>query len=329
MAVLLYLLLQLLLLLARDGDSASPPPITIERIFPTSGASDASTPLSVFARSLPPHEPLECVFDNSATAAAVRVTPTLVICAAPPSQRRETRLRLATRSHGLLSDPVIFTYEEPGALAALVPAVGEVAGGVAVTIRANRFRADTSLLCFFGVVPVDAVERVNATAARVVVPAATDGPGTVDVRCLEDGVAIASLGLTFTYVPGVRVSWFVPQTGFASAATGVVVHGSGFQRDFPMQCRFGDALVSAQFVAEDQVRCTAPPSSAGAARFAVHLDAVRTVRGPIQHVFEYLGGWRVTPRSRWLACTKRISSSDSVRSLGAACSRCVVGCGAL
>ncbi|TYZ61830.1 hypothetical protein PybrP1_007587 [[Pythium] brassicae (nom. inval.)] len=232
--------------------------MAIERISPASGASDAHTPLSVFARALPPHEPLECVFDDTTGAvvvAAVRVTSTLVVCAAPPSQRRETRLHLATRSHGLVSDAVVFTYEVPGALAALTPAIGEVAGGATVTIRANRFRADASLLCFFGAVPAGAVERVNSTAARVVVPAATDGPGAVVVRCMEDGVAMASSGLAFTYVSGVRVSWIAPQTGFASAATRVVVHGSGFQREYPMQCRFGDALL--------------------------------TVSGPTQHVFEY------------------------------------------
>lgn len=218
--------------------------MTIDSISPSSGPPDGGNLLSIAGRMLPAYEQLYCLFDGSNILSA-RMDSGLVSCVAPPSKTRQTQVRLSTQGQELVSNAVVYTYEVGATLSFIIPELGQVEGGTAVTIRGNNFKEDDSVLCFFGSVQVSVV-RVNSTAMSVITPPSPNGLGAVNMHCMQNDVPMASPGIEFTYIPGLRIAQVSPQLGYSSARNRVSVIGSEFLPDLSMNCQVGESLVAAQ-----------------------------------------------------------------------------------
>lgn len=259
----------------------------IDSISPSSGSTEGGNLLSIAGRNLPMYEQLYCLFDDTSTL-SVRMNRGLVSCAAPPSRKRHIQVRLSTQGRELVSNGVKYTYEVGAALSFITPEFGQVEGGAAVTLRGSDFKVDANVVCFFGNVQVN-VTRVSSTAMGVIAPPSPSGLAAVIVHCMENDAPMASSGIEFTYIPGLRIVQISPQLGYSSARTRVSVRGSGFLPDYPMHCELGMTLVAAQFVSTEEIECVAPPHAPGAVRFAVVLDSHNISADSTKHVFEYIG----------------------------------------
>lgn len=262
----------------------------VSRIYPTGGPSEGNTLISILGAGFPAYEPLFCLFDDTSVA-SIRLESGLLTCNAPPSKKRESKLRLSTRGRELESNTVAYTYDFEATLSLLTPTLGEVDGGTPVIFRGNGFHAmGGDLHCYFGGAQVDAT-FINSTAISVTTPPSPIGLGIVRVNCMENGVAMLSQGLEFRYVEGLQITSISPPMGYSSASTRVVVHGSGFAGDHRVYCHFDDISVAAQFVSGSETACVAPPHKPGAVSFSLALSGQSKRADAGKHVFEYIGSY--------------------------------------
>ena len=161
---------------------------------------------------------------------------------------------------------------------------GPTAGGTTVSVFGTNFVEMEFFACRFGVHSVKA-KFVSSTHVECIAPPQQFSrchpfPNfhhlitsshhihatmeTISAGSVAVTVALGDLesahDLIFTYVQKVRIFAVNPSSGPSSGGTELVVNGRGFVFSTMLTCRFrsGDAVVSATFKSESQIRCLTP-----------------------------------------------------------------------
>ena len=151
--------------------------------------------------------------------------------------------------------------DDPHALSSVSPNHGSFAGGTRVLLRGQGFSAKPRV--FFGANEVPALDVVALSPKKVQVVSPPGAPGAVDVR-LQNGDDTSTsrvLASAFSYD-----AFFVqPASGPTQGGTTVTLRGAGTSWDETTTVQVGGASCSAlEFVSSTELRCTTPPSPAGA-----------------------------------------------------------------
>ncbi|MBN2357865.1 MAG: IPT/TIG domain-containing protein [Deltaproteobacteria bacterium] len=167
-----------------------------------------------------------------------------------------------------------FAYlSEPGSdlrLDAVVPAVGDSAGGETVVLVGDRLDQGAATVTF-GVTPAVVIAADDGQHLRVHTPA--HAAGAVDVVVVNTAGAVTRTA-AFTYQTRLRVSAIDPVSGSAAGGTAVTVTGVDFSSSTVVHLG-GVPLLQASVVDATTITGTTPPGSAG----PVDVTAVDPERG--------------------------------------------------
>jgi hypothetical protein len=163
-----------------------------------------------------------------------------------------------------------FTYEVAPTIAAvsgIVPNVGPVSGGTAVTITGTNFNpGDTTTSVSFGGAAATNVVVVSPTEITAVSPPSplpAPGTGPVDISVTDaGGTSSNSPPVVFTYETfNTNVTGLNPKAGPVAGGTTVVITGNGFTGALAVD--FGPAHPAASFTvnSDTQITAVSPPSS--------------------------------------------------------------------
>jgi hypothetical protein len=163
-----------------------------------------------------------------------------------------------------------FYFEEVD-LQAVVPPVGPVAGGTAVELRGSGLVQATRVMFGDGPAEVQAAAE-DRTTLTVTTPAGA-GPGPVGVSVQNENGEIA-LPAAFVYYDDTRddftVAGIAPAAGPVQGGNDVFVVGSGF--DASTEITFDGRIIACDRLDGFRMRCTAPPSVAGAVDVGITVN---------------------------------------------------------
>ncbi|KDO22135.1 hypothetical protein SPRG_10953 [Saprolegnia parasitica CBS 223.65] len=198
-------------------------------------------------------------------------TSTRLRCVAPPQPSPGTYTVSLQSSFATLTTPWNVTYAsvpvppplpvfvEPAvrtdrpAIASLFPPTVSSSGGTVVTVVGSRFQNVPTLQCVFGTVVVPASYRSPSSLVCI-------SPRHVPMRLLvevsNDGV-LASISGRHVIVANDAVQREISPV-FGNVGTRIRVVGNHFSKSPLLVCRFGLAVVPAEFVSPTEVTCVAP-----------------------------------------------------------------------
>ena len=266
----------------------------IASIFPVMGPSSGGTLLHLFGENVGIVDPLTCNFHfgdgfgngTSKSVAAEYNGIGLVSCVTPPAPSLRINgtpfdgeavsavvsVAISSSSSSASSsskDPNVlglaFTYYTTPAVTGIFPPAGTV--GTSVDIFGEGF-IDTALLtCRFGENMVMPLAFKNPNVITCKAPVQGNDRAIVNVEVSNNVIDWTSNGLTFTHRPRATIDSITPKVGPVYGSTIVRVRGSNFptrtsEVDSEVYCRFGQKLVPATQVEEDQLFCISPAAEA-------------------------------------------------------------------
>ena len=161
-----------------------------------------------------------------------------------------------------------YLYIDPVEVRAIHPRWMDEAGGALIKVIGSGFLDSDALACIFRK-PGDRGDPpfyiratyLSKTILQCSAPPVS-APCEMSLRVTANGVDVSSSGAQFEYVCSV-VSTIYPKHGPVTGGTNVRLTGSGFHLEGTNCCRFGNAIVPAQWVSQTLVQCESPLSSAG------------------------------------------------------------------
>jgi hypothetical protein len=262
---------------------------TIASIYPRKGPLEGKTKLLVTGTGFVAIKLMYCHFDDQDAIPATRLANTMLECLTPASRTgRPAQLRVSINATVLSADSSQFLYVDMPRLMTMSPAFGSVEGGATIVLQGRWLNAsDDNVVCTFGDAGVGDAVVVNSTTVVVETPPSTIGAGDASVKCTLDGELITPLDLSYHYLPTPCIARVTPRVGLASANTTLIVDGSFFSENYPMECQFGNVRTPAVPKSASQLECIAPPHSPGVVNVRVALGSNRGGDPPL--AFEYIG----------------------------------------
>jgi alpha-tubulin suppressor-like RCC1 family protein len=219
----------------------------------------------------------KCRFGTVVVRALRYIDPVRFVCAVPPAatfastsaSSTTVAVAITTNDVTFSSAPgVDFTYHRAPRAVSLDPTSGPAAGGFVVTLGVDNVPpAATNLTtrCYFGdsSVPAD----IDSSRHLVVCSSAPPGAGTTTVR-VTFNLRTGPADVTW---PAERLAYFSvreisPVLGPVDGGTNVTVHGEGFSRNAPYECRIGSssgslapvAIATAVYRTSTELICALP-----------------------------------------------------------------------
>lgn len=270
------------------------PSFTLLKLHPGAGPVGGGTTVTVVGAGLDGVGPWACVFGESSVVAARQSPEGSLRCRSPPHPPGRAALRVfkspsplasavsgaiaSAHSDSLQDFGLIFLYQGTVYVSSVQPRSGSALGGTPLTLRGFGFADASSPTCGFGQGPGGLMTSpaVHASDSMLVCrspprplgetrwAAEPVGPSVVSVMVSLNGVDFTPSGPQFVYHEPLAVAGVFPQQGSVHGGTVVTVVGRNFLPSEGVSCRFGAfEPSSAEFIASDAIRCTAPPSPHG------------------------------------------------------------------
>ncbi len=192
------------------------------------------------------------------------VSPTRITCTAPAHAAGTVDLTV-TQSDGQFSTLSSgYVYQSAPSLATVAPPAGGLSGGNVLTLTGTGFLAGASVS--IGGSPCSSVTVVAQTQVTcVTVPHAA---GTFNVTLTNSDGQFSTLSNAYTYEPGPSLTSVNPTGGPLAGGTAIILSGSGFNPAATVTIG-GTNCQSVVVASANQIACTTPAGSAGAANVVV------------------------------------------------------------
>jgi hypothetical protein len=199
-------------------------------------------------------------------AKAAYVSPTLLVCEAPPRIPSHVDLRVSVDGVHWSATFVRVTYARDASILSFAPLTGPVRGGTRVTITGAHFAGDAT--CRFG--EIDAFASVKSDREVICVAPATSRPAKVALQVSLDGVTFIKAPRKFGYEPPPEVEGLLPASGPSEGGTKVILRGRRLSDN--IQCRFGHTIVKGAVLTKRRAYCVTPPHIAEEVSLEVSLN---------------------------------------------------------
>ena len=198
-------------------------------------------------------------------------------------------LVVSAGASGARSSGASFRFVRAPEIDGLEPRFGDAGSSTEITLRglfhAPNESTSTVWKCRVGEAERAAVFLSSRAIQCLAPPSSTADPqGTfgalVPVAVSADGGSTWSADPPkYRYTRSASVHGFSPSRGRASGGTLVYVAGENFENVDSLRCRFGDAVVIAEFLSPSKLRCSSPPSAVGAGdvSLAISMNGVAYV----------------------------------------------------
>jgi hypothetical protein len=194
---------------------------------------------------------------GAAATSCSTVSATSITCTAPAGTAGAQNV-VVTQAGGSATLPGGFTYQAAPTLTGIVPAIGPLTAGTAVTLTGTNFVAGASVT--IGGTPATGCSTVSATSITCSAPAGTAGAQNVVVT---QAGGSATLPGGFTYQVAPTLASITPVSGPATGGTIVTMTGSGFASGATVSVG-GVAATGCTVTSAIRMTCTAPANSVGA-----------------------------------------------------------------
>lgn len=176
-------------------------------------------------------------------------------------------LRVGSYQVGLLTDnnEFLLASEELSVegnidLLKLIPPEGPFGGGTVVLVEGSRDFSiwGCQLFCFFGA-RRSAAKILNSTLLQCITPASNSTKELVHIAPYYHSIVNESNSiLNFRYYVQENIHYVKPRSGPDIGGTIVKVFGSGFRNRTTLSCKFGELVVDAVFISNEQIDCCSP-----------------------------------------------------------------------
>ncbi|MBN1417467.1 MAG: IPT/TIG domain-containing protein, partial [Planctomycetes bacterium] len=228
----------------------------VQSITPTSGPTAGGTRVTIAGENF--QDGAAVFFDATPATQVMVASPTTMLCTAPAHAAGRVAVSVQNTDGQSSSLPDAFEYIPPPQVLAVAPGSGPAAGGTAVTIDGEAFRAGAAVA--FGGVSATNVTLVSATRITCTTP--PHAPGIVAVAVTNADGQSAALPAAFEFIPPPEVSGISPASGPTAGGTAVEITGSGFRAGAVVL--LGGASASNVVVASaTRITCTTPVHGAG------------------------------------------------------------------
>ncbi|KAL7434371.1 hypothetical protein ACHAXM_004035 [Skeletonema potamos] len=261
----------------RDWSTSLPiyyvPNLSITEVYPSLGAVDGGTIVSVYGTGFFEGDDLWCNFGAAGSIVAKLISYSEVSCVTPSTYApRNVTVSLNFKgSHDYVTSGQSFTFHRQLSLVEAKPLRGFVGGGTAVTITGTGFVDVPTLSCRFGTIAVEA-KFISQNMIECSSPPANelDKVGlSVSLNGVDFVSHFMSSAVVFNFDQEVKLQGVSPQNvpmpklsrALASETEDrfIRLFGEGFINTTSLSCSFGrDQITKALFVAESEVRCILP-----------------------------------------------------------------------
>jgi hypothetical protein len=217
---------------------------------------------------------------------AVQGTDSSVVCVTPRSTfSGQIDVRLATADKELLPGSTVFEYINTPLLFDAQPVL--ITTGTDVLVVGVGFTKSPKefLKCLFGSV-VGVATVISDTRLICTVPSLVVGKHALTVS--TNGQSYAVSGIEMDYNVPERLLDIFPSSGPALRGSTVVsIYGSNFKETVDMSCIFGDAIVPAVFITQEEIKCRTPSHRPGRVNVSVEIDGnmYNELDGRLEFVF--------------------------------------------
>lgn len=240
---------------------------------------------------------LTCRFGNTSTSVVEFKNSSVVTCKAPRQEDDGVTVAVEISNNIVdwTSDGVIFTYRPRTVIDSVTPKVGPVKGSTIVRVAGSDFfvasgdAMTTDISCRFGttLVSVTAMSAGDHDEMFCVSPPA-DGPGSVALEIVENGLDVTSSGWRFDYMPDVSVTGAYPLTGPEGGDTAVTITGPAFLGSETVVCQFGAAgfRVTGRWLSRTEFACDTPPQRPGSVRLAISTNGQQFMDAGLEFTYQ-------------------------------------------
>ena len=217
-----------------------------EAVRPTTVKSETAGQLvTVFGQNFRQNAGLSCTFGLNSGVQALFLSSTAVKCQVPPRGPGVVKLSVSNNGVDRGAVQTWLRYSPPGSggVARVLPSSGPVEGGTRVQVVHGGAYEGAVMGCKFGETHVVA-EREPDGAVYCESPY-KDTSGVVTFQwTLGEERLVSGEDLQFAYVRASAVQRVHPERGAVTGGTLVSVHGTGFEVDGEVHCRFGGQNVA-------------------------------------------------------------------------------------
>ncbi len=219
------------------------------------------------------HPGLTCIFGNEISPRVLYVSPTSIICYAPPQPAgsifgRTVKILLSSNGIDWSYSEAYFTYASSPTIMHISPAIGLVSGGTVVSLMGGGFRDSVDLSCRFGGISSPGMTFLGEESILAIAPPHLQG--TVDIYCSNTGGAGDDNGnriswstpATFEFVSDPSLLGMFPKNVLTWGGTPLWLVGANFFNSTELACRVGGVVVQAFFVSSEVISCLAPAHDA-------------------------------------------------------------------
>jgi hypothetical protein len=251
---------------------------TVSSVSPIVGSTGGGTAVTITGTNFV--APATVTFAGSAATNVVVVSSTSITANTPSGSAGAVNVTVTSNGQsGTLNNG--FTYVVAPTVSSIVPNVGPLAGGTAVTITGTNFVAPATVT--IGSNAATSVLVVSSTSITAVTPAGSAGAANVTVT--SNGQS-GTLTNGFTYAAAPTVSGVSPNVGPLAGGTAVTITGTNFAA--PATVTFGSsAATSVVVVSSTSITAVTPAGSAGAVSVTVTANGQS---GTLNNGFSYTAG---------------------------------------
>ena len=257
------------------------PEVDILGLEPNYTTVSGNTYISVLGGPFPNRPGLLCRFMNE-TANATWISSKELKCLSPKIEREDENIEVnSIEVHVSLNYGVDFsfsgatlTYYPNVEVINLNPRHGIIEGGTEIIVSGKNFYDTPGLACIFQeslnsykVVPVsNYVNKTNIICKSPIFESAQSVEFKVtlnEVQISNELVLGIDTDVYFTYDEPIKLSKIFPEKFPSSGNVSVVIYGGPFTYSNLLRCRFGNLIVNAEFITENQILCIAPSHAPG------------------------------------------------------------------
>jgi hypothetical protein len=227
-----------------------------------------------------------CKFGDKASK-AVYVSSEVVICASPPSSRKDVMFWISLNGQDWTMTLLKYVYVDVR-VKSMVPAIGTTSGGTTVLVsfdQSEEFRF-SSFFCKFDS-EIVIMTLLSATSGWCVTPPRySDGFADVSISWnLQD---FHPCGLQFLFVKPMAIETFQPSHGSTLGQTPINIIGSAFTRHSSLQCRFGNSELTSivTWTSSSRISCLTTPSPVGHVNVSVSNNGMDWVHSKDKYQYQ-------------------------------------------
>ncbi len=215
------------------------------------------------------HPGLTCIFGNERSSRVLYVSPTSIICYAPPQPAgptygRSVKILLSSNGIDWSYSEAYFTYESSPTITHISPAIGLASGGTVVSLIGSGFRDSVDLSCQFGGISSTGITFLREESILAIAPPHLQG--TVDIYCSNTGGAGDDNGNRITWSTSAKFEFVsdpslldvFPKNVLTWGGTPLWLVGANFLKSTELACKVGGVAVQAFFVSSEVISCLVP-----------------------------------------------------------------------